>query len=141
MYTCLIKSIRSYLINFHDFYLLVIARRTHFIHMYQQNKSVVSKVNFREASNYCKGVKESAELSHANKTRDSVLSQNVFLRLMIWTALSLELVVFFFLSSSFSCNLLSCSGCSALYKLKSQLLKLNSSTFWVTFLNNLARSI
>ena len=43
--------------------------RNHFFHLYQQNKSSESKVKFRQASNHCNRVLETAKLANANKTR------------------------------------------------------------------------
>ena len=45
--------------------------------MYQQNKSSESKVNFRQASNRCKKVLESAKLAYAHKTKESIISQKL----------------------------------------------------------------
>ena len=45
--------------------------------MYQQNKSSESKVKFRQASNRCKRVLEAAKLAYANKTKESITSQNL----------------------------------------------------------------
>ena len=45
--------------------------------MYQQNKSSESKVEFRQASNHCKRVLETARLACANKTKDSITSQKL----------------------------------------------------------------
>ena len=46
-----------------------IAHRTQFFHLYQQNKSSESKLNFRQDSNCCKRVLESAKLAYTTKTR------------------------------------------------------------------------
>ena len=46
-----------------------IVYRNHFFHLYQREKSSDSKVNVRQASNYCKRVLEAAKLAYANKTR------------------------------------------------------------------------
>ena len=45
--------------------------------MYQQNKSSESKVKFRQASNRCKRVLETAKLAYATKTKDSITSQKL----------------------------------------------------------------
>ena len=45
--------------------------------MYQQNKSFESKVKFRQASNRCKRVLESAKLAYATKTKESIISQKL----------------------------------------------------------------
>ena len=47
-----------------------------FFCLYENDKSE-SKVKFRQASNYCKGVLEAAKLVHANKTKESVTSQKL----------------------------------------------------------------
>ena len=49
--------------------------RNHFFRLYQQNKSSESKVNFRQASNRCKRVLETAKLAYATKTKESITSQ------------------------------------------------------------------
>ena len=54
-----------------------IVHRNHFFHLYQQNKSSESKVKFRQASNRCKSVLESAKLAYATKTKDSITSQKL----------------------------------------------------------------
>ena len=51
--------------------------RNHFSCFHQQNKSSVSKVKFRQASNRCKKVIEAAKLAHANKTKESITSQKL----------------------------------------------------------------
>ena len=48
-----------------------IVHRNHFFHLYQQNKSSESKIKFRQASNRCKRVLETAKLAYATKTKDS----------------------------------------------------------------------
>ena len=55
----------------------VIVYRNHFFYLYQQNKSSEFKVKFRQASNYCKRVLESATLVCANKMKESILSQKL----------------------------------------------------------------
>ena len=54
-----------------------IVHRNHFFHLYQQNKSSESKVNFRQASNCCKRVLEAAKLAYATKTKESITSQKL----------------------------------------------------------------
>ena len=54
-----------------------IAHRTQFFHLYQQNKSSESKLNFRQASNCCKRVFESAKLAYTTKTKESMTSQKL----------------------------------------------------------------
>ena len=54
-----------------------IVHRNHFFRLYQQNKSFESKVKFRQASNRCKRVLEAAKLAYANKTKESITSQNL----------------------------------------------------------------
>ena len=44
--------------------------------MYQREKSD-SKVKFRQASNHCERVLEAAKLAYANKTKESITSQNL----------------------------------------------------------------
>ena len=51
-----------------------IARRNHFFHLYQKDKSSGSKVKFRQASNRCKRILEGAKLLYANETRESITS-------------------------------------------------------------------
>ena len=46
-----------------------IVHRNHFFRLYQQNKSSESKVKFRQASNRCKRVLETAKLAYATKTK------------------------------------------------------------------------
>ena len=48
--------------------------------MYQKDKSSDSKVKFRQASNRCKRVLEAAKLAYANKTKESITSQNLALQ-------------------------------------------------------------
>ena len=54
-----------------------IVHRNHFFHLYQQNKSSESKVKFRQVSNCCKRVLESAKLPYATKTKGSITSQKL----------------------------------------------------------------
>ena len=54
-----------------------IAHRNHFLRLYQQNKSSESKVKFRQASNCCKRVLETAKLADATKTKESITSQKL----------------------------------------------------------------
>ena len=54
-----------------------IVHRNDFSHLYQQNKSSESKVNFRQASNHCKRVFEVPKLAYANKTKESITSQKL----------------------------------------------------------------
>ena len=54
-----------------------IVHRNHFFHLYQQNKSSESKVKFRQASNRCKRVLETAKLAYATKTKESITSQKL----------------------------------------------------------------
>ena len=54
-----------------------IVHRNHFFHLYQQNKSSESKLKFRQASNCCKRVLESAKLAYATKTKESITSQKL----------------------------------------------------------------
>ena len=51
-----------------------IVHRNYFFHLYQQNKSSESKVNFRHASHCCKRVLEAAKLAFASKTKESITS-------------------------------------------------------------------
>ena len=54
-----------------------IVHRNHLvsIRLYQESKSSDSKANFREASNRCKRVLETAKLAYDNKTKESITSQ------------------------------------------------------------------
>ena len=54
-----------------------IVHRNHFFRLYQQNKSSESKVKFRQASNHCKRVLETAKLAYATKTKESITSQKL----------------------------------------------------------------
>ena len=54
-----------------------IVHRNHFFHLHQQNKSSESKVKFRQPSNCFKRVLEAAKLAHANKTKESIISQKI----------------------------------------------------------------
>ena len=45
--------------------------------MYQKDEPYESKVKFRQANNHCKRVFEAAKLAHANKTNESITSQNI----------------------------------------------------------------
>ena len=54
-----------------------IVHRNHFFHLYQQNKSFESKVEFRQASNHCKRVLEAAKLAYGTKTKESITSQKL----------------------------------------------------------------
>ena len=54
-----------------------IVHRNHFFRLYRREKSCDSKVKFRQASNRCKRVLESAKLAYANKTKDSITSQKL----------------------------------------------------------------
>ena len=45
--------------------------------MYQQNKSFESKVKFRQASNRCQRVLETAKLVYATKIKESITSQKL----------------------------------------------------------------
>ena len=44
------------------------------------DKSFDSKVKFRQVSNHCKRVLEAAKLAYANKTKESITSQNLALQ-------------------------------------------------------------
>ena len=54
-----------------------IVHRNHFFRLYQREKSSDSKVKFRQASNCCKRVLEAAKLAYANKTKESITSQEL----------------------------------------------------------------
>ena len=54
-----------------------IVHRNHFFRLYQKDKSSDSKVKFRQASNRCKRVLEAAKLAYANKTKESITSQQL----------------------------------------------------------------
>ena len=53
------------------------AYKNHFFGLYQQNKSSESKVRFRQASNRCKRVLEASKLAYADKTKESITSQEL----------------------------------------------------------------
>ena len=57
--------------------LAAILHRNHFFRFYQKDKSSVSKVKFRQASNPCKRVLEAVKLAYANKTKESITSQKL----------------------------------------------------------------
>ena len=54
-----------------------IVHRNCFFNLYQKDKSSESKVKFRQASNCCKRVLKAAKLAYANKTKESITSQNL----------------------------------------------------------------
>ena len=54
-----------------------IVYRNHFFRLYQKDQSSGSKVEFRQASNRCKRVLETAKPAYANKTRESITSQKL----------------------------------------------------------------
>ena len=54
-----------------------IVHRNPFFCLYQQNKSSESKTKFRQASNRCKRVLETAKLAYATKTKESITSQKL----------------------------------------------------------------
>ena len=54
-----------------------IVHRNHFFCLYQQNKSSESKVRFRQASNRCKSILESAKFTYATKTKESITFQKL----------------------------------------------------------------
>ena len=54
-----------------------IVHRNHFFRLYQHNKSSESKAKFRQASNRCKRVLETAKLAYATKTKESITSQKL----------------------------------------------------------------
>ena len=54
-----------------------IVHRNHFFCLYQSEKLSDSKVKFRQASNCCKRVLEAVKLAYANKTKESITSQNL----------------------------------------------------------------
>ena len=57
--------------------LCAIVHRDYFFRLYQQNKSLESRVKFRQASNHCKRVLEAAKLAYATKTKDSITSKKL----------------------------------------------------------------
>ena len=57
-----------------------IVHRNHFFRLYQREKSSDSKVKFRQASNRCKRVFETAKLTYANKTKESITFQKLGFR-------------------------------------------------------------
>ena len=56
---------------------LCCCHRNQFFRLYQKYKSSASKVNFRQPSNFCKRVLDAAKLAHANKTKESIISQKI----------------------------------------------------------------
>ena len=54
-----------------------IVHRNQFFSLYQKDKSSDSKVKFRQTSNRCKRVLESAKLAYANKTKEFITSQKL----------------------------------------------------------------
>ena len=50
----------------------VIVHRNHFFRLYQKDKFSESKIKFRQASNCCKKVLESAKLAYGNKKNERV---------------------------------------------------------------------
>ena len=54
-----------------------IVHRNHFFRLYQKDEPYESNVKFRQANNHCKRVFEAAKLTHANKTNESITSQNI----------------------------------------------------------------
>ena len=60
-----------------------IVHRNHFFHLHQQNKSSEFNAKFRKASNCCKRVLEATKLAYANKTKESIKSQKLFVELPI----------------------------------------------------------
>ena len=54
-----------------------IAHRNHFFHLYQRDKSAGSRALFRQASNRCKRVIESAKNRYVEKKKESIVSQKV----------------------------------------------------------------
>ena len=59
-----------------------IAHRNHFFRLYQQNKSA-SKVKFRQVSNRCKKVLETARLAFADKKNKVYLFQETWITLLL----------------------------------------------------------
>ena len=54
-----------------------IVHRNHFFRLYQGEKSSDSKVKFRQASNRCRRVLETAKLAYANIIKESITSQKL----------------------------------------------------------------
>ena len=54
--------------------------------LHLQNKSLESKVKFRQASNHCKSILEAAKLAYANKTKQSITSQKRGSYFFCWIA-------------------------------------------------------
>ena len=77
MYISLIENVRSSLTHLHGFQLLVLLPsfiEIIFFRLYQRETSSDPKIKFRQASNHCKRVLETAKLAYANKT-NSITSQ------------------------------------------------------------------
>ena len=65
---------------FSDACAAIIVQRSHFFHLYQvkfYSKVLKSKVKFRQASNCCKRVFETAKLAYATKTKESITFQKL----------------------------------------------------------------
>ena len=60
----------------------------HFFHLYQQNKCPETKVKFRQTSNRCKNVLETAKLAYATQTKESITSQELGSQDFWWIATS-----------------------------------------------------
>ena len=77
-YISLIESIRSSLAHLHGFQLLVLLFiEITFFCLYQKDEFSESQVKFRQPSNCCKRVLEAAKLVCANKTKESITSQEL----------------------------------------------------------------
>ena len=83
-----------------------IFHRNHFFHLYQNDKSSVSKVKFRQASNRCKRVLEAAKLAYANKTKESITSLKLGTReLLIVFSTKVNLLYLLYSTTQRSCLL------------------------------------
>ena len=51
--------------------------RSHFFHLYQQNKSSESKVKFSQASNHCKRILQAAKFAYADETKEFIISEEL----------------------------------------------------------------
>ena len=77
---------RKYQVKSHSFPLFsaacaaAIVHRNHFFCLYHKDKSANSKVKVRQATNRCKRVLEAAKPVYANKTKESITSQNLAFR-------------------------------------------------------------
>ena len=77
--------------------------------LHQKDKSSESKVEFRQASNHCKGVLEAVKLPYSNKTKETITSKNLALRtfgkMLILFSAKVNLLYLFFSTTQRCCLL------------------------------------